>query len=115
MAELKAMFKHLKEVVSDTSPVVGGSWLYNIEAYRRLFPISYLETAQVGEDEYQFLALWGQFLLADGNVHQRLAQPFLESIKKQTTLQGLRDSFPYQVLRLEAPIVDFYSYYGIAE
>src|SRR5688500_18750896 len=37
VAELQAMFEYLKKIVPITSTVVGGSWLYNIEAYRRLF------------------------------------------------------------------------------
>ncbi|HJR79040.1 MAG TPA: hypothetical protein VJ821_03140 [Anaerolineales bacterium] len=114
IAELKALFKSLKEIVPDMSIVVGGSWLYNIEAYRRLFPTGYLKTAQVGEDECQFMALWGQFLFHNGNVRQHLAQSFLEGIEKQNTLQNLKDCFPYQVLRLESSIIDFYRHYDIA-
>lgn len=113
IAELKAMFQHLKAVIPVTSTVVGGSWLYNIPAYCRLFPIDYLRSAQADDDEYQFMALWGQFLHHDGNVRQYLAQSFLERIEKQNTLDGLKACFPYSVLRLESPILDFYVWYGI--
>jgi hypothetical protein len=113
VAELKAMFESLKKIVPITSTVVGGSWLYNIEAYRRLFPIRFLNTAQVGDDDYQFIALWGQFLLHDGNVFQPQTQLFLERIEKQSTLHDLKACFPYQVLRLESPITDFYVCYGM--
>jgi hypothetical protein len=114
MAELKSMFGHLKKTVPVTSTVVGGSWLYNIEAYRRLFPAKYLESAEVGLDEFQFIALWGQFLYYDGNVRQHMTRMFLEEIEEQKTLEGVTSGFPYQVLRLESAIEDFYVYYGIA-
>ena len=42
------MFWHLRSLVPPTATAVGGSWLYTIEAYCRLFPPGYLATAQVG-------------------------------------------------------------------
>lgn len=113
LAELRAMFEHLKAIVPATSTVVGGSWLYNIEAYRRLFPESYLRSTQVGSDEFQFLALWGQFLFSDGHVRSEMAHVFLEGIEGQKTLESITSCFPYQVLRLESPIKDFYIHFGI--
>ena len=100
LAELKAMFEHLKVIVPTTSTVVGGSRLYNIESYRRLFPESFLQSAQLGSDEFQFLALWGQFLFSDGHVRPPMVQIFLEGIERQKTIEGITACFPYQVLRL---------------
>lgn len=113
VGELREMFQHLKGTVPITSTVIGGSWLYNIEAYRRLFPASYLESAQSGHNECQFISLWGQFLFYDGNVRPHLAELFLEGIEKQKTLEGLKACFPYPVLRLQSSIEDFYAFYGI--
>jgi hypothetical protein len=113
IAELTSMFEHLKQIMPAASTVVGGSWLYNIEAYRRLFPPSYLETAKVSDQEYQFIALWGQFVSYDGSVRQRMAKKFLEGIKNEKTLEGLKSRFPYQVFRVESPIEDFYAFYGV--
>lgn len=113
LAELKAMFEHLRRQVPVSSTVVGGSWLYNIEPYRRLFPDSYLQSATVATDEHKFLALWGQFLRFDGSIRRSLADVFLDQIEKQGTLEGLKSCFPYPVLRLEAPLEDFCSYYAI--
>jgi hypothetical protein len=113
LAELKAMFTHLKQIAPVTSPVIGGSWLYNIEAYRRLFPATYLDSAQSGYNECQFISLWGQFLFYDGNVRQPLAEIFLERIEERQTLESLTDCFPYPVLRLQSSTEDFLKYYGI--
>lgn len=112
-AELRAMFTDLHQTVPITSSVIGGSWLYNIEAYRRLFPRNYLASAQPVEDEFQFVALWGQFLCYDGSLRQPVARRFLEAIENQTTLAAVMSQFPYQVLRLESPVREFYVHFGI--
>jgi hypothetical protein len=113
LAELTAMFRHLRSVVPPTATVVGGSWLYNIDAYRRLFPPTYLATAHVGANEYQFLALWGQFLDRYGHVKPTIARTFLEGLQQRVTADSLQHCFPYQVLRLESAISPFYAFYGI--
>ena len=113
VAELKAMFGHLRQIVPVTSTVIGGSWLYNIEAYRRLFPANYLDSAQGGHNECQFISLWGQFLFYDGRVRQSLAETFWERLEEQKTLQGLKYCFPYPILRLQSSIEDFFTHYGV--
>jgi hypothetical protein len=113
IAELRSMFEHLHAIVPVTSTVVGSSWLYNVEAYRRLFPEPYLKSASTSNDEFQFIALWGQFLCYDGSVREPLAHMFLEGIEKQETLSGVESQFPYQVLRLESSIQDFCAYFCI--
>ena len=62
-AELKALFAHVRANLPQAASVVGGSWLYNIEAYQRLFPPEFTRSAVLEDPpEPQFLALWGQFL-----------------------------------------------------
>jgi hypothetical protein len=113
-AELAAMFRHLRNVLPATATVIGGSWLYNVEAYRRLFPPKFLATSRVGAAEYQFMAQWGQFLDRHGDVRPMMARTFLGRLTHQSTEDGLPDCFPYRVLRLEAPIDFFYEFYGVA-
>lgn len=93
--------------------MVGGSWLYNIEAYRRLFPPAFLATAAPEEPEPQFIALWGQFLDHRQQVKPDLASQFRAEFSRQTTLSGLLHSFPYPVLRLECPLRVFYEHFGV--
>jgi hypothetical protein len=111
-AELGALFRDVRHTAPEARTVVGGSWLYNIPAYRRLFPPEYLATAAEGEPETQFIALWGQFLTHDGNVKEQLAQSFLARVQSCGDLATLRKSFPYPVLRLEAPIAPFFAFYS---
>ena len=108
------MFRHLRDEHPALHTVVGGSWLYNIDAYRRLFPPEYLATAKTGDAEYQFLAQWGQFLDCHGHLKAPVAQAFLYRLARATTDEDLPRCFPYPVLRLEGSVVPFYELYGIA-
>jgi hypothetical protein len=102
-----------RERGASTATVVGGSWLYNIDAYHRLFPPGFLATARAGPNEYQFIALWGQFLDRHGRVKPRIARPFLEGLEQRVTEESLLHGFPYRVLRLESAITTFYRFYGL--
>ena len=46
MAELAALFARVRQMAPEPPRVVGASWLYNLEAYRQLFPPAYLGTAR---------------------------------------------------------------------
>jgi len=37
LADLAALFEHVKRTLPEPLQVVGASWLYNLDAYRRLF------------------------------------------------------------------------------
>jgi hypothetical protein len=114
VAELTALFSHVKANVSPAVSVVGGSWLYNIEAYRRLFPPDFIHTAVPEEPpETQFIALWGQLLDHNGQVKADIASLFLEKLAVAQTLKDMLHSFQYPVMRLEAPVEVFYRYYSI--
>jgi len=108
------MFGYIYRHVETPKSVIGGSWLYNIDAYRRLFPPEFIRTTQVSPDsETQFSALWGQFLDHTGHVKTTLARGFLQRLKEQVDLKGLLECFPYPLLRAECPIQIFYNYYGV--
>lgn len=113
LAELKNMFAHVKQAVSIPTTVIGASWLYNLEAYRRLFPPAYLATSQVGEDDFAYLPLWGQFINHRGQINEERVEQFLLRLDRQHDCVGLAGCFPFQVLHLESSIEDFYSFYGV--
>jgi hypothetical protein len=127
-AELVALFRHVKQTLSGHAEsghaesghaesghadVVGVSWLYNLEAYRRLFPASYVQTARAIKPRFQSMPLWGQFLNHRGHVKQSMTHAFLERLEQQSSLDGLRDCFPFQVLTVETSVLDFYDFYRI--
>ena len=113
VADLTALFRHVTLTTPGPLRVVGASWLYNIDAYRRLFPESYLQTAQVIRDRFQHVPLWGQFVDRHGALKEDLADELLARLAKQSSADGLNECFPFQVLRLEAPVADFLEFYGV--
>lgn len=116
LSELKAMFAHIQANLPEARSVVGGSWLYNLEAYCRLFPPAFIcSAAREDPPETQFIALWGQFLDHAGQVKPDLAAAFLRRVEAARDLPALLDSFPYPVLRLEAPVEVFYQFYRQSE
>lgn len=113
LGDLAALFWHVKRTQRQPLRVVGASWLYNLDAYRRLFPASYLATAHVIHHRFQHMPLWGQFLDRSGEIKESMARQFLERLERQSSLDSLDQCFPLQVLSVEASVLEFYDFYGI--
>jgi hypothetical protein len=111
-AELTALFEHVRRTGAGHRRVVGASWLYNLEAYRRLFPPSYVATARVLGRRFQHMPLWGQFLDRHGEVRAGLTRVFLERLTRVASVSGLDACFPLPVLTVEAPVSAFDEFYG---
>jgi hypothetical protein len=112
-SELAEMFAHIAVHEPQAITVCGASWLYNREAYRRLFPPSYTTAASLEKDEphYQFRALWGKFLLHDWTVNEALAADFLQRVVALHDAGQVAACFPYQVLLASSPIGAFFEFY----
>jgi hypothetical protein len=113
VAELARLFADVKRLGNDTVRVVGASWLYNIPAYRRLYPESYLATAHAIRRRFRHMPLWGQFVNRCGEVREDLAREFRARLRRHSDPEELDSCFPFQVLSLEAPARDFYRFYGL--
>lgn len=114
MAELKALFAGVRAKVPQAKSVVGGSWLYHLEAYRRLFPPAFLASARPSPDpETRYLALWGQFLHRDGSLRLDSAARFGRCFEQKNTPADALGCFPFSVLYLEASLEIFYDFYGV--
>ena len=112
-AELSALCAHWKPSLSQDTPVVGASWLYNLEAYRRLFPPVYVATATPIQGAFRSMALWGQFINRRGEVRESVAAPFLRALAKASDLGDVGDCFPFQALTARAPASEFYDFYEV--
>lgn len=112
-AELAALFEHVKRTERPPLQVRGVSWLYNLDAYRRLFPTSYVATAHPATPRFQHMPLWGQFVDRHGAIKEDRARQFLGRVERQASLDGLARCFPLQALVAEAPAQDFYAFYGL--
>ena len=113
LADLAALFEHVKRSQPQALQVVGASWLYNLEAYRRLFPGSYLATAHVIGRRFQHMPLWGQFLDRHGEIKEGMTRQLLERLERLSSVDGLDQCFPLQVLAAEASVTDVSEFYGI--
>jgi hypothetical protein len=112
-ADLSALVEHMKRTANEVNLVTGGSWLYNLDAYRRLFPPAYGSSARVVPGRYKSMTLWGQFLDHHGQVKESMTRPFLSSLAQRTSLDRLEECFPFQVLAVHAPAQEFYDFYGV--
>jgi hypothetical protein len=114
-SELRTMFQQIKQRHPDAAVVWGGSWLYNWESYRRLFPPAYGASAK--KDEIFGLVgrnVWNQFLRRGWSVHRESMDLFLQRVSLLERVEDYPQCFPYANLRTEAPIDLFYEFYGIA-
>lgn len=113
LAELAALFEHVKRAERLPLQVVGASWLYNLDAYRRLFPASYLATAHVVTRRFQHMPLWGQFLDRHGAIREDMERQFLERLERESSPDCLDRCFPLPVLSVSAPVQAFHGFYGV--
>ncbi len=116
LGKLRTMFLFIKERYPNAKTVRGKSWLYNYEAYRRLYPDSYGESRKVVRGSFRGGSRWGQFRRSDGSLNKERAAEFLANLKREDfDISHLEDAFPLQTFAVEAPIEDFYKFpkYGI--
>jgi hypothetical protein len=113
LADLAALFAWVKLAEPGDVSVVGASWLYNLEAYRRLFPKSYVASTRVLLGRFQHMPLWGQFLNRHGAVKEAAARVLLERLSRLSSLEDLDACFPLPVLAVEASAREFYEFYGV--
>lgn len=112
--ELKEMFTYIKALNFEAKEVRGRSWLYNVDAYKRLFPPSYFESARPDDDEYMLrtIAVWGQFIDNDNHTKKDVRDEFLARLK-HINEDNVMSMFPLPLLTTHAPLEDFYTFYGI--
>jgi hypothetical protein len=113
LVELRSMFTQIKRMHPDAKAVSGSSWLYNLEVYRRLFPVEYRPSARTGAPQLTARSLWGQFLRYDRRLNEERAAVFLDRLSRLEDEHQYAQCFPYPVLLTEAPLALFYTFYGI--
>lgn len=112
-SELREMFRSVRARYPDAHQVTGSSWLYNISAYRRLFPPEYgASTFEPPQARLNGTSSWGQVLDHRGGVKPDVSRAVLENIRTVDVATPWR-AFPLRVLRAEAAIEHFYRFYGV--
>lgn len=113
--QLRNMFASIKREMPDAKNIRGRSWLYNLEAYRSLFPERYIASARVTELELGATPMrgtWGQFFEKTGRLNQERTAQFLKNMETMNPIHP-QEAFPLQPLSAEAPIEEFYKFYGL--
>jgi len=113
MRELRALFTDLRRQHPEAEAVQGGSWLYNLPAYRAFFPPEYVATATPTRPCFTFLDVWGQFLNGHWDLRPEPAQSFQASLERAQSHADLEASFPLWPLGVRGPIQLHYDFYGI--
>ena len=111
-SELRAMFQSIRAHHPSARTVRGSSWLYNLEAYRRLFPPDY--AASTFEPERVRLdgtSSWGQLLDFRGFVKPSVRQALLDNIANLDVAAPWK-AFPLRALGAQGSIEPFYQFYG---
>lgn len=113
-AELAAMTRHVLTGHPEAQVIRGKSWLYNVEAYRRLFPADYAasRTVWTGSLHLTGTSSWGQIIDSREQVRPDVRDALLANLP---SLDANRPwlAFPLRVLATEAPIDSFAAEYGI--
>ena len=111
--ELRAMFAFVRGTHRTARTVLGGSWLYNLEAYRRLFPEVYGQSRHPPEGHVRLngTSSWGQFVNHREFVKDDLRRILLERLET-LDLEAPWRAFPFPALNVQAPVETFYEFYG---
>ena len=113
LAELKAMFGFLRAQYAGAKTVQGRSWLYHLDAYRRLFPTAYGDSRArpIGPQRYNGASNWGQMIDHRGAIKPAPREAMLSALADLDPAEAWR-AFPLPALATTAPISLFYQAYG---
>jgi hypothetical protein len=107
--ELRELVARAMQEHPNARTIRGRSWLYSLEAYRRIFPPVFLANLAPVAPDLQFLACWGQFLDRKGRVRHESADAFLARLAGADTTAALLSAFPYAMLETRIRIGTFVS------
>lgn len=113
-AELADMVRHIREAHPEATRIRGKSWLYNLEAYRRLFPLQYGASRAVAPGPLRLsgTSSWGQLIDSREAIRPDVRDALLANL---ATLDPEAPwlAFPLRVLATEAPIEAFEAFYRL--
>lgn len=105
------MFSFIRANHSDAQAVRGGSWLYNVDAYRRLLPPAYVASAQPPvRVRLDGTSSWGQVLDFKGGVKPKIRAELLARARA-VDLAAPWTAFPLPALAAGCTIDRFYQHY----
>jgi len=112
-AELRALFAHVRQHKSDVTRVRGVSWLYNLDAYRRLFPPEYGAAVKLPAFPLHLngSSTWGQVLDWRQTVKPSVREALLSRLGEMT-VEAPWKVFPLPALVASCHVDRFYEWFG---
>jgi len=112
--DLKRMFEFISENHPEAKLVIGGSWLYNLKSYQRLFPKAFTSNMKVEEIPFpRTSGIWGQFLNSERQVNHKIKCSFLNKVDNANSTEELLECFEFKILFARTIIENFYSHFTI--
>jgi hypothetical protein len=114
LTELTDMFAFIRhEHPVDARRVVGGSWLYNLGAYRRLFPSAYIASLRVHTtpSELSGGSWWGQFVDHNESVVAERVRQLSTNLAHLDPAETWK-VFPLPAMTAHARVDVFYEHYA---
>jgi len=111
--ELAAMMRRITEKHPDATHISGRSWLYNLEAYRRLFPPQYVATRTVAPDPIHLTGTssWGQLIDSREAIRPDVRDALVANLPRLEP-EAPWTAFPLRVLAVQAPVETFVRFYA---
>ncbi len=112
--ELTGMFAFVRQQCGDgATDVVGGSWLYHLDAYKRLFPAEYVASLRIHTAPSNFAggSWWGQFVDHREDVVTARAAEFSDNLRRLDPAAAWK-VFPFPAMTARAPVRVFHQRYG---
>ena len=110
-AELTALTRRVLHGHANATSVLGGSWLYHLDAYRRLFPPAYVASRTPVEPvRLNGTSSWGQVLDHRERVKPHVRDEILAKLTELDPSSPWR-VFPLRPLRTTAPVDVFAAWY----
>ena len=111
--DLAAMVANIRKVHPHATAIQGGSWLYNLEAYRRLFPADYIASRAVPDTvRLTGTSTWGQLLDSRSEIRPAVRDALVANLAGLDPRSPWR-AFPLRALRTSAPLTSFEAFYDL--
>jgi hypothetical protein len=101
--ELRDLVRHAALEHPEAAWLRGRSWLYALEAYRRIFPEVFVAGLEPHPPDLQFLACWGQLLDGAWRTRTDVASAVLHAVELASTTSDLEAAFPYAMQQSRIP------------
>lgn len=113
-ADLTALTRNITRRHPEARCIAGRSWLYNLEAYRRLFPADYVATRGPATPPLHLTgtSVWGQLIDAHDRVRPEIREAVLAALPALDP-HAPWTAFPLQPLEVQAPLASFQAAFGV--